>query len=333
MRTWWIKFGCFLTGYNYDIVRASSEVSAKAVKKYTSALLIVCILWFFIGFMFTRRYVYDSLTGSFAGAVIMVVIIIQIERQIILAVGRNKKLYAARAFIAMLMAIIGSIVIDQIVFKEDIELEKITYIQDRVDQVLPSRSALLVSQIAGLDSAIKKRDSERLSTIAEVAKTPLIRQVESHVEPQKVASTTYDSAGKPITAEKIVYTTSARTSNIANPKLQLIAPLEQTISDLRKQKSAKDSALLNIRPQLENEIKSKNGFLDELNVMIRLITRSRAALFVWIMWFLLLMGLEMLVLISKLGENKNDYDQTIIHQMDLQMKKLEALARSARSGQ
>src|SRR5579872_4584110 len=134
MRTWWIKFGCFLTGYNYGIVKVSSEVTAKAVKKYTSAMLIVCILWFFVGFTFTKRYVSDSLTSSLAGAVIMVVIIIQIERQILLAVGRNWKLYVARATIAFLMAIIGSIVIDQTVFKGDIELEKISYIQDRVNK-------------------------------------------------------------------------------------------------------------------------------------------------------------------------------------------------------
>jgi hypothetical protein len=37
MNNWWLKFGCFLTGYNYNILDASSEISAKAVKRYTSA--------------------------------------------------------------------------------------------------------------------------------------------------------------------------------------------------------------------------------------------------------------------------------------------------------
>ena len=264
MRNWWIRFGCFLTGYNYGIVKSSSEVTAKTVKKYTSALIIICILWFFVGFMFTKRYVNNGLFSALSGGILMVVIVIQIERQIILAVGKNVKLYAGRAIIATLMAIIGSIIIDQIIFKEDIDLEKLTYIKERVEQLLPERSAQLQSQINGLDSAIKQKDLERLATIFEVAKMPLIKSVESTVTPQKVSSTTKDSTGKLSTIEKIVPGTTTVTSNIANPKMQLIAPLAQTIADLRKLKSEKDNALLNIRPQIESEIKSKNGFLDEI---------------------------------------------------------------------
>ena len=60
MKNWWIRFGCFLTGYNYSIVRNSSEVAAKTVKRYTSAMLIVCILWAFIGYCFTRRYLHGG---------------------------------------------------------------------------------------------------------------------------------------------------------------------------------------------------------------------------------------------------------------------------------
>ena len=38
MRDLWLKTGCFLTGYNYIIIKNSSEASAKSVKKYLSAL-------------------------------------------------------------------------------------------------------------------------------------------------------------------------------------------------------------------------------------------------------------------------------------------------------
>ena len=75
MNNWWIRFGCFLTGYNYAIVRNSSEVAAKAVKRYTSALLIVCLLWSFIGYSFAERYLESVLIGSIVGAIIAVVII------------------------------------------------------------------------------------------------------------------------------------------------------------------------------------------------------------------------------------------------------------------
>src|SRR5690606_21961417 len=110
-RNLWIKFGCFLTGYNYPIVMASSEVAVKAVKRYTSALIIVSIIWAFVGFTFTNRYLHASTWGSVAGAVIMVIIIVQVERQIILSVTPSKWLYIFRGLIAIMMAILGAIII------------------------------------------------------------------------------------------------------------------------------------------------------------------------------------------------------------------------------
>lgn len=38
---WWIKFGCFLTGWNSSILSQCSEASFKHLKKYTAALLIL----------------------------------------------------------------------------------------------------------------------------------------------------------------------------------------------------------------------------------------------------------------------------------------------------
>ncbi|AEW02411.1 hypothetical protein A4D02_00215 [Niastella koreensis] len=329
MRNWWIKFGCFLTGYNYGIVRTSSEVSSKAVKKYTSAMLIVCILWSFVGFMFTQRYLRGNIWGSVAGSALMVVIIVQIERQIILSLARNRWLYISRGILAALMAILGTIIIDQIIFKEDIELEKITFIQKRVDQGLPPKTQELNTQIASIDTAILKKEADRSQLIDEVTKTPYIKTTSTQSSPIKKQTTIKDSSGKIITTEQVVNSTSVSVTTVPNPKFTLIATLDQTISNLRTDKSKKDSALLNIRPELEKQISSKIGFLDELEIMCKLITGSGVAFFVWIIWFLFLMWLEMLVLISKLTDAKSDYEETIKHQMNLQMKKLEALAKLA----
>ena len=54
---WWIKFGCFLTGWNSSILSQCSEASFKHLKKYTAALLILIIIWVFTGYCFAERYV------------------------------------------------------------------------------------------------------------------------------------------------------------------------------------------------------------------------------------------------------------------------------------
>lgn len=329
MRNWWVRFGCFLTGYNYAIVRNSSEITAKAVKRYTAAMLIVCILWSFIGFVFTQRYLHGGLNGSFIGALVLVIIIIQIERQIILSINPTKWLYFFRGVIAMMMAIIGAIIIDQIVFKEDIELEKITSIEERVKKALPPKTEELRNQINSLDTAIAKKEQERVELIRDVEKNPTSKvyntQPVTTVEKRTVIDTI---TGKPVTTERSRPSSVTTVSNVQNPKIAMIQPLEKTIEDLRNQRSQKEALLLNIRPKLEQEISSKVGFLDELEVMYRLVTSKNVALIVWLIWFFFLLGLEMLVLISKANEKENDYERTVKHHMALQMRKLDVMAKA-----
>jgi len=328
MRNWWIKFGCFLTGYNYSIVNASSEVAAKAVKRYTSAMVIVCIIWAFIGFVFTDRYLHGGLPGSITGAIILMIIIVQIERQIILSINPSKWLYISRGVIASMMAIIGAIIIDQIIFKEDIELEKITFIEERVKKALPPKTEELRNLISKLDTAISMKESERITLINDVEKNPTSKVISTQATTITEKKVTEDSiTGKPTTIERTRPSTIATTSNVPNPKIALIAPLEQTIADLRVQKGQKETELINVRPALEKQINSKVGFLDELEVMYSLITRSNVAMIVWFIWFFFLFGLEMLVLISKINEKENDYEKTVKHHMAMQMRKLEVFSK------
>ena len=330
MKNWWIKFGCFLTGYNYGIVRNSSEVAAKGVKRYTAALTIVCILWSFIGFSFTNRYLHGGTLGSIFGGLIFVVIIIQIERQIILSINPSKWLYVFRGIIAAMMAIIGAIIIDQLIFKEDIDLEKITFIEARVKKALVLKTEEIRNQIANLDTAVFKKEYERSSLIADIGKNPTsqVYATQSIIKSEK--STKFNEVtGRQETTETTAPVKVTTSSNVANPKISLIAPLEETINSLRSKKLAKETALLNIRPELEKQISSKVGFLDELEVMYSLITRSRVALSVWLIWFIVLLGLEMFVLISKVNEKENDYEITVKHHMELQIKKLELFAKMA----
>lgn len=327
MKNWWIKFGCFLTGYNYNIVKNSSEISVKAVKRYTAAILIVCILWAFIGYSFTNRYLRGGEFVSWIGAVIFVVIIIQIERQIILSINPSKTLTFARGMIAFMMAIIGSVIIDQIIFKEDIELEKITFIEERVRKAIEPKTKDLRDQIEQINKAILDKEAERISLIDDIAKNPSMTVFSTQALNTNVRSTEENpETGRPVLVEKTTPVIVTTKSNTPNPKIEMLPAIEKTITDLRNQKTEKETALINIRPKLEKDISSKVGFLDELKVMHSLLSESGIALIFWLLWLCFLFGLEMLVLVSKKSEKENDYERTVQHHMNLQLKKLELFA-------
>lgn len=328
MKDWWLKFGCFLTGYNYKIVNNCSEVAAKAVKRFTAAILIVCIIWSFVGYTFAQRYLKAEAVGSIVGALVLVIIIIQVERQIILSVHKNYWLYIFRGVIAFMMALIGSIIIDQIIFKEDIEQQKLLLLDQKVQKVYPAKALELRSQIVDLDSTIRQKEVERSLLLDEITRNPTINIFTKNSSPIKLSTTTRDSL-RSVTKEGIINVSSTNVSSIVNPKIGMIDPLDNQIQSIRIEKLKKDSALLTLRADVEKEIKSKVGFLDELKLMYSLLSDSAVAFFVWLIWLLFLLGIELFILVSKSMDKDNDYDATIKHQMELQLKKLALLSHNS----
>jgi hypothetical protein len=304
-----------MTGYNYSLVRNSSEASVKSVRKYLSALLIVCTLWGFVGYAFTRRYLHGNLWVSLIGALVMVIIVVQIERQIILSVGRNRMAYAFRVLIGIVMAVLGSVILDQIIFKDDIEKLQISNIQAEVNRLLPVKTRELTAQIQQLDSSISAKERERTKIIEEISKKPMIYSPSTTNQYQKDTA-----SGQMVLTQKIVTGNS-----IPNPKAEMIPAIDAQIRYLVEQRTQKETGMLNIRDVLEKDLKSKTGFLDELKVLFTILFNSGIALTMWTLIFLFFLAIELFVLVNKFGDSKNDYDKTILHQMEMRMRMLEQL--------
>jgi hypothetical protein len=322
MKDLWLKTGCYITGHNYGIIKNSSELSAKAVRKYLSAILIVSILWGFIGYCFAHRYLHTGITGSIAAALVMIIIVIQIERQIILSMGKNKLVPLFRIVIGIVMAVIGSVIIDQIIFKEDVEKVRIGNIQTEVNNILPIKTKELDLQIKQIDSAITIKEAERNAIIDEISIRPFIKSTSSEIRHFQLQHNGNDGHLK----DTIVSRTDVALNDIANPKAGLLPGIADQISQLRKQKADKENSKINIRQELETELNSKTGFLDELKVLFSILLSSWIALVIWIMFFIFLLSIEVFVLVNKFGDESNDYDRVILHQKDVRIKMLNKLA-------
>lgn len=310
----WLKFGCFLTGYNYQIILNSSEASAKFVKKTLSAFLIISILWGFIGYSFGQRYAHLNNFGSSILSFIMIIIVIQVERQITMTMHKNNWAVGFRIAIGIVMAIIGSIILDQIIFKDDIEKKNISLIQDEVNRILPKSSLETDAQIRQLDTLIATKDFERANLIANINANPFITAIDNS------KTTTYDTSSKRTSFTQTI-------KQVQNPKINLIPAIDEQLKQLQNQRIEKQNYKINIGKQLEKEIKAKRGFLDELMVLKKILAEDKTALFVWILLFVFFLSLELFVLVNKLSDNKLDYDKIISHQVDTKIKMLENLGK------
>jgi hypothetical protein len=326
MKDWWIKSGCFLTGYKYAILNGCSEVAKRAVKRYTSALLIIGILWAFIGYSFVSKYLKADWFVSVVGAIIFTVVILQVERQIILSDAKGKAKYWIRGLIAVIMAIIGSIVIDQNIFQEDIAHREMFELNSQVDSLMPSKEAELRRQNAQLDSTINKKETERITLLNELSSHPTIQIMTKTDVIVPVSTTVVDSNKQSRTDTQPVKKATVSINSVPNPKLSMVPALDQQIKDLRTIKVGQENRLIKLRSEVERDAKNNKGFLFELQLMYNILHDSGPALFVWLLWFLLLFGIEIFIMVNKLAHVETDYDVCILHHMELQKRKLRLLA-------
>lgn len=325
IQIWWLKLCCFLTGYNYYILSNCSEVSTRKVKKYTAALLIVSTVWAFVGYCFCERYIKLDAFGSILGAIVSVFIIVQIERQILLVDKTSRFLKLTRFGLAALMAIIGSLIIDQIIFKDDIEKNKLDSNQKQVKALMPEKTKEITDQITDLSLALKRKEIERNNLQDDIDRNPTQQRIELTSTLIPITNKTTDS--NKISTEKTILrpNISKTTSEVPNPKIDQLPSIDKQITELTHQKIAKENMLLTVKADLEEIVVSKIGFIDELTIMITILEKSSIALIVYCIWFLFLLLLELLILIGKSYDTESDYDKTIQKQMNIHLKKIELL--------
>jgi hypothetical protein len=315
----WIKFGCIITGWNSKILVNCTESSHKALKKYTSSMLILMILWAFTGYCFADRYVNAPWWGCVIVSIIFVVIVIQIERQIILTVGKNRGVGVIRVLLAIIMAVLGSTIIDQIIFGDDVDKEMIDIRTEEVNRIAPARQIVIQAEIDRLSFAIDSLDKVNMLLNEEIAQRPTVMTVQSVTTEVPVVQ-----KDGTITKEK---SNSISRIPIENPRLKQVLSNEKNLEYMRKLLDDYNNKKLNVAAELKKELEAKTGFLEELRALIRIMSNNTIALVFYLMLFFFLIFLELLVVMSKFGDKPCDYDLIVQHQLAVKEESLKDLVK------
>ena len=312
----WVKLGCFLTGYSYTLIRNSSETSRKTVKKFLSAIILVGTVWSAVGYLFAERYFDANRFQAIVAGFLMFILVIQIERQIILTTSLSFWGKASSVLLGLLMAIIGATVIDQIMFKDDVE----RYKRDNADNVIEERIATqresLNNRILDVQSVIDNLSEERDILLKEATARPFINTYVVNKVTEK------DSSGATLNETKDVVT-----NQVENPKFQLAASKDEQILKREEQKNDLQNSLATLRAdQLEELMLESDGFLTELEYLFEILRSRGIALAFYLLWFLLLVLIELLVLITKNGTGSTDYERLIQHQSDINKHAINSLS-------
>jgi hypothetical protein len=314
----WLKFGCFLTGYNYQLLSESSEASKKYIKKITSALIIIVSIWSMVGYMFASRYAGANDFISLIGALMAGTIIIQIERQIILGGKVKTRTIIFRLLLGLIVAIIGALILDQVFFKNDIAKKKedllVKRIEDRVSDVQNNAQKNINGNLHKIDSLRTKIDENNKVAAAAGYK---IQTGESQITQQQNSQVL---GGNPIT------TTTSTRSFQSHPKLEENKDLRNQVAIYESYNKIESDSLFS---RIERaKIVARNeppGFLDELTIIVELATQSGIALFAYVIFLLFFIFIELFIVLAKLNDGDNDYHRLIQYQEKIREERLKVL--------
>jgi hypothetical protein len=320
-KDWWLKFGCFLSGHSYQLLSECSEASKKYVRKLTSALLIIMIIWSMIGYLFATRYTDGGIIGGIFGAVFAGVIIVQIERQIILGKTEGSKLYFTllfRLLLGIIVAIIGALILDQVFFKNDIAKEKEDLIDIRIAERVAKVQLESNKAISGYDSTIVAYNQQIEKNNQDISKSGLMINTTSNI--------VIDTAGN-----RTITNTKG-----ANPLLIDNQNLREQIQIIENAKLAERNSLFGkIEAAKEKTRNEPPGFLDELNIIYDLASSSTLSAFAYFLFLFFFIFIELFIVIAKMMDGDNDYNKVMKYQEKIREERLKILEqkRSASLGE
>ena len=300
---WWTKFGCKLTGWSSEVLSQCSEASKCQLSKYTSALLILVLIWGVTGFCFAERYIGLPLWACGFVSLFFITIVIMIERQIILTSEKTFSMVAFRAIIAFIMAVVGSTIFDQTMFGKDIDKQMTNTIEAQVVELTNQRVRIIDEKLTSLHMEIDSIDKVNAELQADINANPFIIQ--------KSVTNSQSKLVMPNGQIKTVNNPSVTTNQVANPKQSILEANNKSVERLRDQEQNWMQKKQTVEEDARKECKESVGFLEELEAMWTIITTRKLAGVFYAVFFILLMSLELFVVVSKMVDKECDYDAAI----------------------
>ena len=288
LKSIWTKLKCLLIGFDYDLISDSSIKSKKLLTQYFSAILIIIIIWFFIGFQLVREYIDpDSFWLSLTMGVIFVVIIVMVERQIILSSNVNYGQLIFRTLLGVIMAFIGATIIDAALFKNDIDIRKKLFNKEKIEERVSIRNVELEKQNLVLENEKEVVLIDLEKTEEKIAKRgnkiqAFTNSYRTIVQKDSTGNAKVDSLGKPITFR--VYERQSTLTD--NPDIATATRLRNELSRINELLETNSKRKFDLRELVIKEVNGEKGIIQDLVILKDLLAAETVGFVFYTFWFL-----------------------------------------------
>ena len=153
-----------LIGENPKYTAHFHPASKRKIVLYANAMMIPVLLWFANGFLLCHEILQTSIGIAIMTAVFLAVVIFIIERCIILASG-SKLIIASRLALGFLIAILGSLCLDEVIFKNDIDIKMAEYKNSAIEQSGVATNAIHDMEITELEALVLTKRNDWMEAL------------------------------------------------------------------------------------------------------------------------------------------------------------------------
>ncbi len=317
------NIGCFLIGWDKNILSECGEASFRQYRKLLSAISIMMVLWGTIGYCFADRYInIESCVLKICVALAFMFIVLCVERVIILTVGKARLMSVMRVLLALCMALLGSCIFDQIIFRNDIQQAIQEHREDVIGTTITKRLAIYDGDIQRITQEMDSLSKATIALNEVLQKRPVIKGTNVSTQEQVVG---VDENGKP----QKVRTQTVNTVTLANPLAEQLKANNDQIQIYSGQLEQLRLDKKEVAEKVREEMSQRTpGFIEELEATLKVVSQSKVSLAFYIVLFCFLTFLELFVLTIKMGENKCDYELIVENQLSLKKNLMEQTAQS-----
>lgn len=317
------NIGCILIGWDKNILKECGEASYRQYRKLLSAICIMMVLWGTIGYCFADRYInIESCALKVCVSIAFMFIVLCVERVIILTVGKARLMSVMRVLLALCMAVLGSCIFDQIIFRNDIQQAIQEHREDVIGATITKRLAIYDSDILRITHEMDSLSKATIALNEELQQRPIIKGTNVSTQEQIVG---VDKNGNP----KKVRTQTVSTVTLANPLAEQLKANNEQIQIYSSQLEQLRQDKKEVAEKVREEMKQRApGFIEELEATLKVVSQSKVSLVFYIILFCFLTFLELFVLTIKMGENKCDYELIVENQLYLKKNLMEQTAQS-----
>lgn len=298
-----LKFYSFLVGENPEITKHYQPASKRKIILYANCLMIPVILWFINSYLLVRHVLEGGLFAALLTALVAALLIFIIERAIIMSTG-GKLIMAFRIFLGFIIASLGSISMDEVIFKNDVDNQVAIYKQTAIQTAGSNKEKEFLNEITKQEAIVNQKDGE-------------LKQARKGAfdEASGTAGSGIRGAYKIANFKLNIASKVATDYNKENEKLSVL-------------KASLETEKANAQLKAEADFNG-NALLLRIRAMFDLIAQDNFMLGVYILFTLLLFCLEFLVVLIKMNSKPSiDEELEAAREELLRAKTKKTLSRS-----